>query len=1263
MSEFLVYSLFNGEKKLRYRIWYRTFFVFIYILIILDYRIQLEGIIAKYFPLINYTLSFAFVISVFIIWILLKMIFIIFNIDDKIDKLLKKYGSSKILEQRRGFSNYLIWPYYISNFTIFKRPGTIFLKNLTLFSIIIINIVYFVSIKYLDTSSIFYIQTPIGLLLNLILIEFFIYLSGSFDTEKISIDDNNDNEEYYQFYSLYKRYTDKEKGFYDDIIVAFIKNNLEKNKYESSEDKKEYIESYITDFAIKEKHFIVSSSDVLISIPKFSGIFFETLKKGGNVLILVDIPKHTKFNPVDVGIENLNSEMQSVTKIFSYYLQETIIKTIPSSRKYIDIGYYSKSNLNSLNKNIVLCNINDATDEGLMKSNWIKDLDLVVSVQFDDTIENNLLLKRKLSLQLKNLDINSQFVFFKPYHTGGDEALTNTFMTKINPDEVKLLNTSLANKNFFINFAYENSFLNLSKIFERITYEYDFSPGMELSVFAIKENVNHIHYFEGYKLDYIQSKNKLASSRSLLKENTDEKYDYKTISQIDIKSSIVINNLPFIIRDFDKHPYCRKKHLSVIFDTENNAPKIYQKYRHLGNKENFVNIISKPHLFREYFANNIDFFVDNPVEAIEPQLSKANINLCLQLFYLLKNDFTDIETVKYLLDYHSIELNGETIIRFLIKIFDRYLHLNITKNSILKIKKEYKFSESKYEEIILLKLDIDSFYTETIFENIADVKIVDSGRNLIMSIPKYLLFQNILPQQNIIINGTSFEYSYFDENNNELVLIASATDNYTFYKPLAKIEFNTNEEEPIDNEQTVKFIVNNNDYNFSLNIYEREATTYFLKYYTFKNHYNSIKSKNSPQFIQLDDKFKNISKRKYITRYIKLKWELSDNFKGNKSELTTYLHNLIYEFLPILFPYKYKYLHVVSDNKLNKNHRDSIPWIFTESNYDFVDDNYITILIVEDSFSDLGLLKALKAHFKYIIKNLYDLLKWMNNKNICFNGSFMSSITGKEYFLDKLKFIKYGLVDEQNIKWNLELLLNFFETNSFYDAKELDINSDFECKEDSKKTMVECDYCGKEYKISEVEIVEDGLHRCISCSENAIDTFEQANKLKELASKFYKDFLNFDIDELDFKFNFVTATELHRYYNKPFYITNKFDQRTAIGLAMDRDIDVILVEKFLKKPQTLSIIIHEIMHIIQFQKLNYFKIKYKEPKLIEGMTTWTEWYILSNSKNQEFVNYAKTYKDGLLIRDDEYGDGFKYVIDKYGKDKKAILKIFKKYAL
>lgn len=1265
ISNTSIFYLFNDKKSLRYRHWYRPLLSLLLLLFLFYFRLDVENTILSLIPSATIGIDLAFCIAFSIIWLLIKFKLWLFNANDIIEQLLRKFnGGNEVVSQQKGFNNYLLWPYYISGFTIYKKVGFKLYQFILWTMLIAVPFAYYI----LPKLNIYVFNSILGVLFIPILLESILYFTTDIPSEtEIPNSPILSSKKEVDFYQLFKRYIDQEKGFLDSLIFGYFKNK--KSEAQQAENKLAYISNSINNSIKNNSNFIVSSNDFIDTIPKFSALFLDTLKKGGNILLLADIPNHTKYKPINVGVHYENeNEMESISKIFSVYLEQAIEHHSPMAKDLMDIGYYDGKEQTHLSKRIILTNIDYALSPQLIHSKWIKELDLVMVVQFNDAYVNNLQTQRKLSQWFSQQKINYKTVLFKIFRASGDEALTNTWVsTTTNLEEIKLKNTSTAHKNYFLNFAYEKSEDNLNKIFEGNTYQNDFSPGIELSVFALMENLNHIHYFEGYNLDYIQSKNKLENAHSSLQKGNgtaEDPYNYAhNISQNQIKNAVLINNLPFIVRPFDKI-YCKEKHLSIVYDVENNAPKLYQKYSHLGLNESFVCIISKPHLFRDFFAEQISYFTNNTLEALSPQLSKAPINLCLQLFHLLSYEKVEIAQIKHLLNQHKVILKQQTVVDFISQLFKEYLYLDIKGNAILKYDKSCVFKEGKFKTAQYLSIDYQALETNSIFNYLKKVKVVDTHQNIILEVPKYLLFQNFLPQQSIIINGTSYQYNGYNTQTNQLQVNAIATQTQTFYKTQAHIQQNT-KAQAIDTPTQRQFFVEGKEHTFELQLLESEIELSYLHYYAFEKYYYSHQAPtNTPTKIDLTPNtlFQEQSKRKYATRYLKLQWDIAQKFQQNKAELNTQLHHLLYEFLPILFPYRHQYIQIASNNTLAKEHREKTPWLFAQHNLPTTKENSIEIYIIEDSFSDLGILKAIQEQFEYIIKHLYDLLLWLQDNEEYYTTAYTQYVKGKAFAQskNKLDFLHYGL-EKEAYQWNLKLLTDFIKENSSFGTETIDQNHQNRSQQKNINIEVECDYCAQKLFLSKADVMEDGLHRCQNCKENAVDFQKEVKELEQEAKALYHKILGIDIDQsLQYQIRFVSATKLHQYFNKPFYVTNQYDHRTAIGLASDREIDIIHIEKHRNRVETLSTIIHEIMHIYQYQHLNFFKIQNNEPLLIEGMTTWAEHFLLSKSGNKAYEKFAEKEKQRLLQdHQSVYGKGFQYIATQYPNN--PLRKIKKRY--
>lgn len=1243
------YVSFNGKKDVRYTGWYRPWLLVILILVCLRYYDKLTSDLPSVALYQHYRIELAFCMIVIVFWIGLKMLLAIIGANKRLFPLLQKFNKDKVLERKKGYANYLLWPYVIDDFKIRFRNGHKFFKKLFWVAVILLLISNIWSSYYYD-RYLLVLPNLLSLLAVPVLLEWIVYFNWKPAKDQNLTDQSENQQTGSNFYQLFARYLDKDHGFFDSWISGYL-SSKEETANVNQRNNEAYLTEYIDKINNEDIDLIIGSDNFTDLVPDVAALLLNTIEKGGNILMIADLADHSTYNPSSVGIKTESDNADSVVKLFSVFLNQILTDRMPSAENLIDIGYYSKKDTSGLSKRILICSAEDALSKELIHSEWMKEMDLLMVFQFNDSLANNLGIKRQLSLWLKQQNKSFKSLFFKNYSAGGDEATSVTWISSRDVPEVNLQNIQTSKTNYFINFAYEYSVSNLNQILVGNTNEFDLAPGIELAVFPIMENIDHIHYFEGFGLDYIQSKNKLENLQKSFKSGDGSANDlfnyYENADQSKLFKSILINNLPFIVHH-PGNPECNDRHVSVIFDSISNSPKLYQKYMHLGKTESFVCIVSKPHLMREYFAENISFFVASTIEPLELQLSKSKINLCLELLKLLINEQIDIEFIKSLINSHSIDPGGGSVIEFIKKLFSQYLFLDVSKNAILKSESRYVFKDGDYYQLHALSMDRHKLEINEIFEYLKKVNVKDSSGNLILEIPKYLLFQNFLPLQNIIIDGISYEYVQYSEINKELVLKTRPTDIFSFNKPAAVIGVsNHSKAEIIESTDNLGIFIDGRLHRFSSEITENEIEIYYQNYYQFHRFYNSPLSKQqTPKLIDLGEFGSLIedSKRKYNTRYLHFQWEVPKKYTDRLAELTTRIHHLIYEFLPILFPQRSQYILIASDNNLDERHRNAVPWIFPENNFEYNAENCIEFYVIEDSFADLGILKPIQNFFsKKILTDLYFYLKWISDPNPAVLPPYFQNFKNNFFYKDKLSFLKYGLTGNQ-ISWDIEFLIEFLEDSKLFDKTAIGqgYSTGRPASSTVKSSNVECDYCGNKFKLDQVQLMEDGLHRCKDCAANAVEDEATAKELAAQAVKLFNTVCGVDLN-VAYDLKLVSATELNHALGIPFRVSDKFDKRKNSGAVMN----TIYLEKGVSKNISLGCLIRELTALYEIQKLNFMTMKYADPKLTEGLPIYAEYILMKNSGNVDFMNYADKLKQIYDKGNATESEVFKYMNQKF----------------
>lgn len=1234
-----VYFLFNRKPNERYMHWYRPWLLFVFILFALVFLTKAILFISSFILWDPFYLEIIYSCFIALLWIIIKFIIKKFGIDEVCLKLLYKLNSDRYAEKEKGGSNYLAWPYYnLPDGEILLKAGTGVFRFLFLFMGILVLFLYMISIFFQDKLP---ITIPTGSLLPvaLVFIEWFLYLTS----DKEIMEDEGDiiepePERIIDYEKLWNKFL---STFPSGFSSAFIKSNDQKyEELKSVNDK--MIKDLLVKFTQTGCDIIASDLNMSNSFYKFSRILLESLNRGGNILILTEIPAHFKIDPNELNVgTGIRDTERDMVEIFAEYLSQTIQKQIPTSNEILKIHYYDASKVaDADSRRIILTSVSNMLNNYLIDSKWIKNLELLVVFNFYDSCLSTLSDNRQFSILLSSIQADYKTLIFTPLRNDIHAGLEHTWMLE-KPEELRFNEEVQALKSYFIGFNFEKWRDNWNCIARPLTGNAIVS-GLELTTLPIEEHIKHIHIFEASYTEFKEGKENLSVYKNLLNN------DLTNINQNAIEKCININLLPIAVSSAGGCSEYDRQHFSLIFDAENNAPKIYNKYAFLGKEENFVLTLTKPHLFRDYFYSNFLFFKNNPVEAIQPQLSKSRINLSLQLITLLRNNPVNKESITNLFSQYGI--TGYSSVHEVISdLFLEYFNYNIKDNFALRYNCENDFYKGKYCKRETYSINDQIFNDQNEFKFLKLVSIVDNAENILFEISMNLVFQNFLPGQNILLNGRPYLFENFTTDGPRLQVRKTETKNVLFYKPEYKITFG-NDSEEADLATQLYYYRHGNKYNLTLRINEGRINVETSGFFEFISAYNSpLADEKQPNRYDLSTFEQSMVRRSYKKgRILELKWELLPDFAEKKDKITTMLHLLLYESMKVFYPYHHQYIIICSDSQENQKARKTVPWIYPnfiftnpiEGNYS---DKCCTLYIVEDSFTDLGILKSFQRNFDYIMKHLFDLMVWYDEDP---DNVLHDTTQYQENITDRSAFLKYGIKKEIFDGW--DLMKDFMDQHLPFDNEIL-----YELSRGRKalglETIVVCDFCQQTFTLNQVITLNDGLHRCHECSKMAIDTLEQGKGILEEAMQLYKDHLGIDMNKYTFEFVALTARELHELNGIEFNPTTKFDTRKLVGQAWDLEHDKLYFEKGYQKEPTLMTIIHELCHIWEYNELNCNQIRRdtETAYIMEGLSVWAE---INLMRWGGYEGTADTCETSRINEESDYGIGFRYIKEHYHTD-------------
>lgn len=1120
------------------------------------------------------------------------------------EKLIPLFRNAFALGLEDG-AKILPFPYFIDHENIVRsRVGKLFYRRLlgtAIFTVALIYAIYFILMHYLSIP--FYLLSAFGLFGLIPLIDYYLYLMAEVPEEKEEHEEKKVVSAPSDLEKLWKEYT----GVFTNYSVAWKRKfyqdpDSEKNNSDMIEN---LIES-LTDVDIsKGIDGFLENSDLTQAIARIEPLFNWEEQNGRLVLVTFDIP-------------NLFNKTSRVS-----YLKDIATKMKAVLRREDLVVYDQYTSEDVLDSSIVVTSLNVLTQR-IINEEWLKRIGLVVIINFLDKSVSNLYECRKFSLLLDAINNQYQMLFVTPLLRDVEKAMKNNWVTSAGTVERCLKQSPHGYNQFFIGYNFEDYVERYKSILPSLPSE-PLSAISEMAPIALsykvggeKKIITPVHFFDLAYTNIVESNEELGKFY---------KSDNYPVRNADINNNIYCHLLPVdVIKE--------SQIFSVIFDQDNNAPSAYNKWIHLGTKENFSVVISKPYLFRDYFNANHNYFINVPFIALQPLLSKSRVTLAMILLNMLQKSVLDEQQLRGLLQGYCKEEEILSLAGTVQQLFTTYFSHNLA--SRLRTNHFVDFDGSNYLHRTTFEID----YSDNVSLSYLDrITIMDESDNVLFVIIRDLMYQNFDKGQIHSFLGKPYEIRTFEEGNKVLRVRAANTQahNVVFYKPVHQVEIG-------GEHRSIEDMENSNSWNhptgqaLGLDFYgfETQVSVVVKRWYAF-NRYSvygctyrdvepaRIRSYSNGKVLKVS--FRYLKKKEYIDR-------IDDIRKG--------LQILIYEAMQSVFPHHAQYLIISS---LGEGDR-SLPWIFNQCICQDKDEpGMLSYYFTEDAHIDLGLIGAL-AHkdifgADYLFRFIYDYLLWLTEGNPVAPDGYDEYLFATKQ--DKLSFLKYGK-DSLPSYFDIDLLINFIR--DFFCEKDKNVLQGVTERNKRQDVFGTCDFCRDEMKNSEMQRLTDGRMRCPKCSDGAIDRNEQFQQLCSKVKMAFQTHLNIDFSRIDFKAKLVPAVELHKEYGYVFSITNGYDARKIVGLASDADVDTIYVENGYKADKTFGIIAHEMTHIWEYNNEEFKKVCAVNNDLVEGLAVWTDLFLCE----KEGMDKIEELRNSWLSRDDEYGRGLRFIMDNCPND-------------
>jgi hypothetical protein len=517
------------------------------------------------------------------------------------------------------------------------------------------------------------------------------------------------------------------------------------------------------------------------------------------------------------------------------------------------------------------------------------------------------------------------------------------------------------------------------------------------------------------------SKKPVLDDLTNIGKNSELVNDY--IKTDEIKLSTYLNKVIEIsskeIDIFDK-----RHKMYIVEDSEYNIPRAYRKWKDRGQSDLYMHIVTEPYLLRDYFTDNLDYFINSKLEInrMTPFLPGSVPGLAMSVLWRLKNKGLNEGLILRKLKQAGI-LSKDPIAG-LKELFDKAFGYNKDIMEDIQIYEKVIFEKSegdaskiRFNKVKIIRLaNINEILPARIVKY---VEIVDeTGKHqLLDTIRRSQVEQNFIEGQHVVYNGRNYRIKSLITSSGieqgKIILRSIPKENNSIFIQKRKYGIN------LYGELNDSFFKHEIKGKYEIEIREKwcELDIDIEGYYTFYNKINVSKGyfsfeKNKKKNFQYDaERCKNVCTLELIIKNV-------DYDLITKQKIAFSLSIMLNEIFKTLFPETFQYLSAAM--YLDKEEHDF--WLtqikdealqvydiypqIVNLNIEMIDINDIRIYIIEDSGVDSGMLGMIKERLlPHIFPVLEDYLHWM----LDFDEE--KGFEGENININKKEFFSYGLKD------------------------------------------------------------------------------------------------------------------------------------------------------------------------------------------------------------------------------------------------------------
>lgn len=656
-----------------------------------------------------------------------------------------------------------------------------------------------------------------------------------------------------------------------------------------------------------------------------------------------------------------------------------------------------------------------------------------------------------------------------------------------------------------------------------------------------------------------------------------------------------------------------------------------------SSKENaVVVVVSPPYLLRDYLAANAAFFLQNhrKVAAIVPKPAMNRHTAYLYLMDKLSHTWLTAEEIQPYLVVAGIEEGS------IWEGIHRYVELQggaDGRRELLNSRfvKAYNQADNTYKEIVQYRLN--SEYAQKVQQSSTNGYAVQlqSGQT-IAHLQGDHIFHSYLPGQVAVFAGKWYRIERIDPRSGRVELASESLIGQHLYKQSRTYAMR---KDSVSQPNGIPVRRMTEQFEITFRQEFRSFDVYTNGYYDFKNGIDLHSNKGV--YIPLSEKDQGYHRyysqgSMLVVRINSLNGEFKD-----ADRLAFTLSYLLNELFVSLYPHNHAQLAVstsLSDNFF-KGHdpvRDRIcryvPRLKASSSAQNNSET-IQLYVLEDSPHSLGLLESVVQHWDHLLELLDDYLFWVweENKRTTANARYISlggTLPHNLFSFKELAAYIRRWLPEPSLRTLRTQYLKKSPEQGYYES--LHAASSRSVKNRPVRT--------EELVAVAAETVQPSLGlELVSTKDELQEIYREVRTVMIVR-------LKLDIRE-GLRPSLVTAKALHSLNEAPIVpaVDNPFQMRGKTVRGDQGTLEVYIVNG-MSRVATLAAMAHELTHIWQY---HFLQLEIIPPGQLEGHAMWVEISVL---ESLGYLEEADQLREGLMDRDDSYGEGFRSLLARLDED-------------